>query len=80
MLGMFSTYDYTWTTTGKGLIMLGTFISVALGVSGLVYLRYPDNPAYPREFEGGLERELGGPGAVRVGLLVCLRRSELTML
>jgi hypothetical protein len=46
--------------------MVGSFIAVFLGVSGLVYLNYPDRVAYPREFENGLERELGGPGAVRV--------------
>lgn len=27
---------------------------------------YPDKQSAPREFEGGLERELGGPTAVRV--------------
>lgn len=27
---------------------------------------YPDRPSYPREFEGGLERELGGSGGIRV--------------
>jgi len=68
VLGMFSPYEYTWTTTGPGLIMIGTFVATVLGVSGLVYLNYPDKVAYPREFEGGLQRELGGPGAVRVGL------------
>lgn len=67
MLGMFSPHEYTWTTTGPALLMIGAFIAVFLGVSGVVYLNYPDRPAYPREFEGGLERELGGPGAVRVG-------------
>lgn len=46
--------------------MVGTFIAVFLSVTGVVYLNYPDRPAYPREFEGGLERELGGPGATRV--------------
>jgi NADH dehydrogenase (ubiquinone) 1 beta subcomplex subunit 8 len=66
ILGIFSPWDYTWTTTGPGLIMIGTFIATVLGVSGLVYLNYPDRIAYPREFENGLERELGGPGAVRV--------------
>ncbi|KAF4509294.1 hypothetical protein G6O67_005563 [Ophiocordyceps sinensis] len=65
MLGMFSPHEYTWTTTGPALLMIGAFIAVFLGVSGVVYLNYPDRPAYPREFEGGLERELGGPGAVR---------------
>ncbi|KAH0491132.1 hypothetical protein TgHK011_002574 [Trichoderma gracile] len=65
VLGIFSPWEYTWTTTGPGLIMVGSFIAVFLGVSGVVYLNYPDRVAYPREFENGLERELGGPGAVR---------------
>ncbi|PHH93067.1 hypothetical protein CDD83_1352 [Cordyceps sp. RAO-2017] len=65
ILGMFSPHEYTWTTTGPALIMFGTFVATFLGVCGVVYLCYPDKPAYPREFEGGLERELGGPGARR---------------
>lgn len=66
---MFSTYEYTWTTTGKGLFQIGVFISVFLSVCYAVKLTYPDRVAYPREFEGGLERELGGKGAVRVSPL-----------
>lgn len=61
--------------------MIGTFIATVLGVSGLVYLNYPDRVAYPREFENGLERELGGPGAVRVRIGrndVCLYGRDLT--
>lgn len=69
MLGIFSPWEYTWTTAGPGAVMVGTFVAVFLGVSGLVYLNYPDKQSYPKEFEGGLERELGGPGAVRVGRL-----------
>ncbi|KAG5951101.1 hypothetical protein E4U53_003775 [Claviceps sorghi] len=65
VLGIFSPYEYTWTKPGPGLVMIGAFVAVFLGLSGLVYLKYPDQPTYPREFEGGLERELGGPGAVR---------------
>ncbi|KJZ80069.1 hypothetical protein HIM_00783 [Hirsutella minnesotensis 3608] len=65
MLGVFSPHEYTWTTTRPGLIMVGTFIAVFLGVSGIVYHYYPDKKSYPREFEGGLQRELGGPGAIR---------------
>ncbi|TWU72841.1 hypothetical protein ED733_002366 [Metarhizium rileyi] len=65
VLGIFSPYEYTWTKPGPGFVMVGCFIAVFLGVSGLVYLKYPDQPTYPREFEAGLERELGGPGAVR---------------
>ncbi|KAM0487074.1 hypothetical protein ACHAPX_000342 [Trichoderma viride] len=64
-LGIFSTWEYTWTTPGPGLIMVGTFVAVFLSVSGVVYLNYPDRIAFPREFENGLERELGGTGAVR---------------
>jgi NADH dehydrogenase (ubiquinone) 1 beta subcomplex subunit 8 len=66
VLGIFSPYEYTWTKPGPGLVMVASFVAVFLGVSGLVYLKYPDQPTYPREFEAGLERELGGPGAVRV--------------
>lgn len=74
MLGIFSPWDYTWTTTGPGLIMVGSFIAVFLSVTGVVYLNYPDMVAYPREFENGLQRELGGPGAVRVGVIRGPRR------
>lgn len=49
--------------------MIGTFVAALMGLSGLVYLNYPDRPSYPREFDGGLERELGGPGAVRVSFI-----------
>lgn len=66
VLGMFSPWQYTWTTAGPGLVMIGTFVVTFLSVSAVVYTFYPDMPAYPREFPGGLERELGGPGAVRV--------------
>lgn len=66
LLGIFSPWEYTWTTTRPGLIMVGSFLAVFFSVTGLVYLNYPDTVAFPREFEGGLERELGGTGAVRV--------------
>lgn len=66
MLGIFSPWDYTWTTTGPGLVMIGTFVATFFGVLGVVYMNYPNRPSYPREFEGGLEKELGGPGAIRV--------------
>ncbi|KAI8267211.1 hypothetical protein K4K58_008307 [Colletotrichum sp. SAR11_239] len=65
LLGMFSPFEYTWTTTGRGLFQIGAFITAFLGVCGVVYLNYPDKPSYPREFPGGLDRELGGAGAVR---------------
>lgn len=63
---MFSPWEYTWTTTGPAVLMFGTFVATALSIVGLVYINYPDKVSYPREFENGLERELGGSGAVRV--------------
>ncbi|KAK0610987.1 hypothetical protein B0T14DRAFT_540224 [Immersiella caudata] len=68
ILGMFSPYEYTWTTTGKGLAQIGAFITVFFGVLYAVKISYPDKRSYPREFEGGLEKELGGAGAI---LIVC---------
>jgi NADH dehydrogenase (ubiquinone) 1 beta subcomplex subunit 8 len=67
LMGIFSPYEYTWTTTGPGLLMIGTFVATFMSVLGVVFLSYPDRPSYPREFEEGLERELGGVSAVRVG-------------
>ena len=46
--------------------MIGVFVATTLGLIGIVGKVYPDKKAYPREFENGIERELGGPGAVRV--------------
>lgn len=65
-LGMFTPYAYTWVSPGTGLAQIGLFIATFLSVCYAVKLTYPDRPSYPREFEGGLERELGGPGAARV--------------
>ncbi|KAI2626351.1 hypothetical protein GGS21DRAFT_270306 [Xylaria nigripes] len=64
-LGMFTPHDYTWVGPRKAFAQVGTFIAVFLGVCWVVGRVYPDKPSFPREFEGGLQRELGGPGAVR---------------
>ncbi len=70
---MFTPYEYTWVSPGKGLVQVGAFVAAFLGVVWLVGVTYPDRPSYPREFEGGLERELGGAGALRVsGFPRCL--------
>ena len=63
---MFSPEEYTHTKPGKGLFQLGCFVAAVFGLCGVVAMTYPDRPSAPREFEGGLERELGGPNAVRV--------------
>jgi NADH dehydrogenase (ubiquinone) 1 beta subcomplex subunit 8 len=63
---MFSTEAYTHATPGKAIFQIACFVAVVFGLCGVVVMTYPDKPSAPREFEGGLERELGGPGAVRV--------------
>jgi NADH dehydrogenase (ubiquinone) 1 beta subcomplex subunit 8 len=66
ILGMFSPEEYTHVTPGTAIFQLGCFVGVVLGLCGVVSMFYPDTPTVPREFEDGLERELGGPGALRV--------------
>jgi len=66
MMGMFTPYEYTWVSPGKGLMQIGIFVSVFVSVCYAVSKVYPDRVSYPREFEGGLEKELGGAGAIRV--------------
>ncbi|KAH6847203.1 NADH dehydrogenase-like protein [Chaetomium sp. MPI-CAGE-AT-0009] len=79
ILGMFSPWEYTWIGTGKGLFQIGVFVAVFLSVCYGVKLTYSDRRSYPREFEGGLERELGGAGALRVRNCVYPSSSQLTM-
>lgn len=66
ILGIFSPYEYTWASTGKAVLLFSSFAATLLAGVGIVYYTYPDLKAYPREFEDGLERELGGSGALRV--------------
>jgi NADH dehydrogenase (ubiquinone) 1 beta subcomplex subunit 8 len=83
IMGLFSPYEYTWVNTRQGLFQIGVFVALFTGMVMSVKLWYPEKPAYPREFEGGLERELGGPGAVRVSScpqLVRLLSMSCTML
>lgn len=63
---MFTPWVYTWVSPAKGLAQIGVFIAAFLSVCYGIKLTYPDVPAFPREFEGGLEKELGGSGATRV--------------
>lgn len=53
---------------------MGAFIGVVLGLCGVVSLSYPDRPAVERTFEGGLDRELGGQGAVLVSWVFFFHR------
>ncbi|RDW77338.1 hypothetical protein BP6252_05391 [Coleophoma cylindrospora] len=65
ILGMFSPEEYTHVKPGKGALQLLTYVGAVFGLCGVVSLYYPDKQSAPREFPGGLEKELGGPAAVR---------------
>lgn len=64
-LGALSPHEYTWTTMDKAWKQSASAVIAFFAVIGVVYMLYPDRPSYPKEYEGGLERELGGPGALR---------------
>ncbi|MCJ1236746.1 hypothetical protein MMC14_004728 [Varicellaria rhodocarpa] len=64
ILGMFSPEEYTHFKPGKAFFLLGCFVTTVFSLCGVVYLYYPDKPSSPRTFPGGLDRELGGEGAV----------------
>ncbi|KAH8904949.1 hypothetical protein BR93DRAFT_898352 [Coniochaeta sp. PMI_546] len=64
-MGVFTPHEYTWVSPAKGFFQFGCFIAVLVGLCYTVKAVYPDKKSYPREFEGGLERELGGAGAIR---------------
>ncbi|KAI4105979.1 MAG: hypothetical protein L6R37_002440 [Teloschistes peruensis] len=66
VLGMFSPHVYTHFTPRKGFFLMGCFIATVLGLCGVVRVYYPDRPSVRRAYEGGLDRELGGPGALLV--------------
>lgn len=65
-MGIFSPEEYTHVKPATGFFQLGVFIAATLGLCTVVGALYPDRPSAPREYEGGLEAELGGSGAVRV--------------
>jgi NADH dehydrogenase (ubiquinone) 1 beta subcomplex subunit 8 len=62
----FSTESYTHFTPRKGFFLVGCTVSAFLLLCGAVSLVYPDKPSVPRTLPDGLEKELGGPNAVRV--------------
>jgi hypothetical protein len=72
VLGQFTPHEYTHFSPGKAVIGWFAFIGAVFALSAAVRPFYPDTPSVPRTFEGGLEKELGGPGAVRVRLLYVL--------
>ncbi|KAF2189315.1 hypothetical protein K469DRAFT_701949 [Zopfia rhizophila CBS 207.26] len=65
ILGIFSPAEYTHFKPGWGAVLLGTFVASVFGLCGVVGLYYPDKISVPKTYEDGLEKELGGPRAVR---------------
>ncbi|CAL5869322.1 uncharacterized protein PFLUO_LOCUS3551 [Penicillium psychrofluorescens] len=64
ILGVFSPEQYTHVSSRKGFFHLGVFVATFLSLCGVVSLYYPDRPSAPKTYEGGLEKELGGPNAL----------------
>jgi NADH dehydrogenase (ubiquinone) 1 beta subcomplex subunit 8 len=52
-------------TPARGALIWGILASVVLGGVYTASLYYPDRPSAPKEYEDGLDMELGGPGSVR---------------
>ncbi|KAI9759464.1 MAG: swr1 complex component [Chaenotheca gracillima] len=65
ILGVFSLEEYNHVKPGKGALQIGAFVACVLTLCGVTSYLYPDKPAVPREYPDGLDRELGGKGAVR---------------
>ncbi|RMZ87667.1 hypothetical protein DV736_g5106, partial [Chaetothyriales sp. CBS 134916] len=65
ILGVFSLHDYTHMTPARALLCWTVFIGAVTGLYYTVKTNLPDKPSYPKEYEGGLDRELGGAGSVR---------------
>jgi len=64
ILGMFAPEQYNFYTSPQCFALLGCAVGAFLTAFGVVYLNYPDMPAVKRGYEGGLDRELGGKGAL----------------
>ena len=65
ILGVFSLHDYTHMSPAKVFACWGVFIATVTGLYYTVKANFPGRPSYPKEYEGGLEKEMGGAGAVR---------------
>jgi hypothetical protein len=59
-------YEYKHIKPGKGALQLLAFAGTVYGLYVASSFVYPDRPSAPKEYEGGLDKELGGEGAVPV--------------
>ncbi|KAF2839253.1 hypothetical protein M501DRAFT_1003818 [Patellaria atrata CBS 101060] len=65
VLNIFTPHDYDHFSFGWSVVLVSTFVGSIFALCGVVYMYYPDIPAIPRSFPGGLDIELGGAGALR---------------
>jgi NADH dehydrogenase (ubiquinone) 1 beta subcomplex subunit 8 len=66
LLAQFTPHEYTHMRSGQAFFLVGCFVAAVLGLAGVTSLYYPDKPSVPKTYEDGLEKELGGEGALRV--------------
>lgn len=67
ILGMFAPEQagqYNFYTSPQCFALLGCAVGTFLTFYGVVRIFYPDRPTVDRGYEGGLDRELGGSGAL----------------
>ncbi|RKF60296.1 putative nadh:ubiquinone oxidoreductase subunit protein [Erysiphe neolycopersici] len=64
ILGMFSPHEYTHVKPKTAFFQIGIFISAVFALAASVNLLYPDKPSVAKKYEGGLQKELGGPDTV----------------
>ncbi|KAH7052324.1 hypothetical protein B0J12DRAFT_70521 [Macrophomina phaseolina] len=65
VLAIFSPEEYTHFKPNWGWVLFGAFWTTFGSFCAVTYYLRPDKPSAPRTFPDGLEKELGGPGALR---------------
>ena len=79
-MGVFSPEEYTHAKPKTAFFHMGVFIATVFGLSGVVYMVYPDKPAVPRTFaDNGLETALGGKRALAVSYLQSIQLIVLSL-
>lgn len=72
---MFAPEEYNFYSTPQAFALFGCAVATFLTAWGVIYLYYPDRPTVDKGYEGGLDRELGGRGALIVSDYSCYTRT-----
>lgn len=81
MLTIMSPEEYTHFKPRKAFLLFGCSVAIFLGSVGLMGAFWvPPAPFVRREFEGGLEKELGGPNTLSVSYSSSFDLDILTLL